>query len=206
MWSVIENFRQKSREKKYQLFIDQLNPNHHDFILNVGAGNGLFLEDLYERREKIIALDIEIKALQELKEKYPDVICLIADATALPFKDRAVKIVFSNAVIEHVGSLKMQQKYADEIKRIAQKYFITTPNKYFPFEFHFALPCYQFIPKSIQKWLFKSYKIGLWYAKDTWEDINLLSYRQLKRLFPGSNVTKQRITFYPETLICYKVD
>jgi ubiquinone/menaquinone biosynthesis C-methylase UbiE len=206
MWSVIENFRQKSREKKYQLFIDQLNPNPHDFILNVGAGNGLFLEDLYEQKDRIIALDIEIIALQELKANYPDVICLIADATALPFKDRAMKIVFSNAVIEHVGSIKMQQKYADEINRVGGKYFVTTPNKYFPFEFHYALPCYQFIPKSIQKWLFKTFKIGLWYAKNTWEEINLLSYRQLKRLFPGSKITKQRITFYPETLICYKAN
>jgi len=206
MWSIFEDFRQKSREKKYQLFIDQLNPNPHDFILNVGAGNGLFLEALYERKDRIIALDIGRVAIQELKEKYPDVICLIADATALPFKDGSVKIVFSNAVIEHVGSLKLQQKYAEEINRVSGKFFITTPNKYFPFEFHYGLPCYQFVPRSIQKWLFKTFKIGLWYAKNTWEDINLLSYRQLKKLFPGSKIMKQRITFYPETLICYKAD
>lgn len=203
MWQLMEKFREKSREKKYQLFINQLNPKPEDIILNIGAGNGLFLESFYNDRERIIALDIELAMLLDLKRKYPEIQCLVADARILPFKDKSVKIVFSNAVIEHVGANINQKKFANEIRRVSQKYYITVPNKYFPFEFHYRLPLYQFVPKSIQKWLFKKFKIGLWY-ENKWEDINLLSYRQLKKYFPNTQVVKQRITFCAETLICYK--
>jgi ubiquinone/menaquinone biosynthesis C-methylase UbiE len=203
VWQLMEKFREKSRGEKYKLFIDQLDPKPDDLILNIGAGNGLFLESVYNLRERIIALDIELVMLLDLKRKYPEVPCLVADARALPFKDGSVRIAFSNAVIEHVGATSQQKKFADEIQRVSQKYYITVPNKYFPFEFHYRLPLYQFVPKSIQKWLFKKFKIGLWY-ENKWEDINLISSRQLKKYFPNTKVVKQRITFCAETLICYK--
>lgn len=203
MWHLMEKFREKSRDKKYRLFIEQLQPKSQDAILNVGAGNGLFLESMYHHREKIIALDIDPIMLSDLKRKYPEVQCIVADAKQLPFRDKSVKISFSNAVIEHVGSNGEQQKFANEIRRISQKFYVTVPNKYFPFEFHYRLPFYQFVPKATQKWLFKKYNVGLWY-ENKWEDINLLSYRQLKRIFPGTTVIKQRVTLCAETLICYK--
>jgi len=203
MWQLMEQFRKKSREKKYHLFKQQLKPKPDDIIVNVGAGNGLFLESLYDRRDKIIALDLNLVMLQDLKRKYPEVQCLVADARFLPFKDKSLKILFSNAVIEHVGNAGSQQQFAHEIQRVSEKFYVTCPNKYFPFEFHYRLPFYQFVPKKVQRWLFEKFTIGLWY-ENTWEDINLLSYRQLKKYFPGATVIKQRITFYPETLICYK--
>jgi ubiquinone/menaquinone biosynthesis C-methylase UbiE len=199
----IEKLREKSREQKYQIFIEQLKPQADDVIVNVGAGNGLFLESIYDKRDKIIALDIDLVMLYDLKRKYPEVPCVVADARALPFKDNAVKISFSNAVIEHVGASSQQKKFADEIRRVSQKFYVTCPNKYFPFEFHYRLPFYQFVPKAIQRWLFDKFDIGLWY-EHKWEDINLLSYRQLKKYFPGTTVVKQKVTFWAETLICYK--
>ncbi len=203
VWQLMEKFRQRSRDQKYNLFLEQLNPKPDDVILNVGAGNGLFLESYYAQRGKIIALDISRTMLQDLKRKYPEVQCIVADALALPFKDHSVKIAFSNAVIEHVGANSHQQQFADEIRRVSQKYFVTCPYKYFPLEFHYRLPLYQFVPKPIQRWLYRKFRIGLWY-EDKWEDIHLLSFRQLKKLFPGTTVTKQRVTLIPETLICYK--
>ncbi len=204
MWRLMEKFREKSREKKYRLFIEQLKPQPQDVILNIGAGNGLFLESMYENKNNIIALDLDPNMLRDLRRKYPEVQCLVADAKLLPFKTNSVKISFSNAVIEHVGSNGEQQKFANEIQRISQKYYVTVPNKYFPFEFHYRLPLYQFVPKSIQKWLFNKFNIGLWY-EHKWEDINLLSYRQMKKFFPGTTVIKQRVTLCAETLISYKI-
>jgi ubiquinone/menaquinone biosynthesis C-methylase UbiE len=178
-------------------------PQKDDLIVNIGAGNGLFLETLYEEKSNILALDIEIVMLQDLKRKFPEVQCIVADAKSLPFRDGSVKISFSNAVIEHVGPNSDQKNFAEEIQRVSQKYYITCPNKYFPFEFHYRLPLYQFVPKSIQKWLFKKFNIGLWY-ENKWEDINLLSYRQMKKFFPNTTIVKQRVTLFAETLICYK--
>ena len=83
---------------------------------------------------------------------------------------------------------------------IGKKYFITTPNKWFPFEPHYRLPLFQFAPKIIQKLICKLLLRG------EFGDINLLSYRQLGKLFPKARIKKHKVTIYPETLIAIKGD
>ena len=200
----MEHFQYASRKRKYELFMKKINPSPNDIILDIGGGNGLFLENKYEFRDNIICLDLEIDPLTQTRSKYPEIQCIQADALMLPFKDSTDFIIFSNAVIEHVGSKENQKKFASEISRVAKKFFVTTPYKYFPIEFHYRIPFYQFIPKRIQKWLNEKFSIGLWYYPGVWEDLYLLSYRQFKKLFPGSTVLKQRITFMCETLIGFK--
>ena len=202
--NLMERYRAQSREKKYKLFLEKIQPKDNDTILDIGGGNGLFLEQKYQHKSNIICLDLELEPLLVTKEKYPEIQCILADATALPIKDSSVPIVFSNAVIEHVGNRENQKQYANEILRVAKKFFVTTPNKFFPIEFHYRIPFYQFIPKIIQRWLNNKFSVGLWYNKGIWEDIYLLSYRQLKKLFSKNTVIKLNTTFISESLICYK--
>ena len=54
--------------------------------------------------------------------------------------DGSFDIVFSNAVIEHVETLENQRRMAAEIQRVGRRYFVQTPNKYFPLEPHFLTP------------------------------------------------------------------
>ena len=201
---LFETLRKNSRKKKYDYFIEMMQPEREQFILDIGASNGPFLEQDYPHRDRIIALDISMSDLIELHQRYPQVICILGNGKQLPFKDHVIPVIFANAVIEHVGDYENQKLFAEEIQRVSRKYFITTPNKNFPFEFHFKLPCYQFVPKSIQKWLNRKFGIGLWYRKGVWEDIHLLNIRKLKKLFPNSEFIKVKVTIYPETLICYR--
>lgn len=201
---LFETLRKISRKKKYDYFIQMMQPERQELILDIGASNGPFLEQDYPHSDRIIALDINMTDLTELHESCPHVRCVLGNGKQLPFKDEAIPIVFANAVIEHVGHYEDQKLFAEEIQRVSRKYFITTPNKNFPFEFHFKLPCYQFVPKSLQKWLNRKFGIGLWYNKGVWEDINLLNVRRLKKLFPNSKFIKVRVTISPETLICYR--
>lgn len=196
----------KSRNKKYKLFLKTMRPNDESKILDVGAGPGTFLEAMYKHKKNITSLDINKNLLRELKNKYPDIKIVQGSALKLPFKNKSFDIVFSNAVIEHVGDWKNQKKFAKEIQRVGKKWFITTPNKYFFLEPHYRVPFYQFVPKSIQRGISKVTRVGPNYPKGVWQDIYLLSSKDMKKLFPTSIIYKQRITLYPETIIAYGGD
>ncbi|MFH0876270.1 MAG: class I SAM-dependent methyltransferase [archaeon] len=191
------------KKKKYELFIKFLSPNRNSIILDVGCGQGTFLEEMYPYKKNIIALDISKENISNLKKKFPYIKTICTDGSALPFKDKSIDIIFSNAVIEHVGNYEKQHLFASEIIRVAKKYFVTTPNKLFPYEPHYRLPFFQFVPKKIQKLITKHFNVGN-YKKGEWEDINLLTLIQLKKLFPDSNIIKHRVTLFPETLIAIK--
>jgi len=74
------------------------------------------------------------------------------NALSTPFADNSFELVFSSAVIEHVGSLENQNQFIKELVRISKKYvFITTPNRYYPIEFHTILPIIHWLPKKIHR-------------------------------------------------------
>ena len=62
------------------------------------------------------------------------------------YEDDAFDIVFSNSVIEHVGDTQQQTKMLSEAKRVGKRYFVQTPNFFFPIEPHFHVPGFQFLP------------------------------------------------------------
>lgn len=59
-----------------------------------------------------------------------------ADALDLPFEDQSFDLVYSNAVLEHVGDETAQQKFVDEHARVGRHWILTTPNRLFPVEAH----------------------------------------------------------------------
>ena len=52
----------------------------------------------------------------------------VADATKLPFADGEFPLAFSSSVIEHIPE-ELQQAFADEIRRVAKRYYVQTPNR-----------------------------------------------------------------------------
>lgn len=61
---------------------------------------------------------------------------VIADGRALPFADGALDLVFSNAVIEHVGDAADQRSFVAEHERVGARWVMTTPNRWCPIESH----------------------------------------------------------------------
>ncbi len=59
-----------------------------------------------------------------------------ANGLALPFPDDSFDLVFSNAVIEHVGDRSDQETFIAEHRRVARHCIVTTPNRWFPVESH----------------------------------------------------------------------
>jgi hypothetical protein len=149
------------------------------------------------RSLRVIALNLDAAAMKEYRQLYPHNSALIGDGCRMPFSDKSVDIVFSNAVIEHLAP-PQQVLMAREIMRVGRSWFVTTPNFYYPFEIHHKLPCIQFLPRFLQLFIRRRFRT---YPGN--EPLTLLKASQLQRLFPGSAIVKQRVTFYPETLIAY---
>ncbi len=115
------------------------------------------------------------------------------------FEDQTFDIVFSNSVIEHVGEFDNQKKMAHEMLRIAPHGYLQTPNKGFFIEPHFLFPFFQFLPHRIREDLCLRFQMGYFKkastreeAKKTVDDVHLLTYKQLKILFPNARIYKEK--------------
>ena len=137
---------------------------------------------------------------------------VVGDARDLSrYPDMAFDVVFSNSVIEHLGpDFTDQKRMADEIRRVGKRYFVQTPNRYFPLEPHFLTPGFQFLPVSVRVWLVSNFNVG-WYkripdkaqAKREVESISLLSRRDLQRLFPGAQIYEERFLGLIKSFVAY---
>ncbi len=209
--SLFERFSAISREQKLALFHDLMHPAPTLRILDVGAEvepgdrqEQQFL-DRYPWKESLSALNISPEHVRTIRERYPAIDARVGDARQIPWPDESFDVVWSNAVIEHVGSFEDQQQMAREIMRVGRRWFVTTPNRWYPYEFHLRLPLVTWLPWHgyIQCGRLVRYNHVehryVWAAGP--ERLRLLSASELARCFPGSRIIKHRVTFMPETLI-----
>ncbi len=94
-----------------------------------------------------INLKITILNLEKEDNNCSNVESIIGDGRNMDqFDEKDFDVVFSNSVIEHLTSYEDQRLMASEIMRVGKRYFVQTPNYYFPIEPHFFFPCFQFMP------------------------------------------------------------
>jgi SAM-dependent methyltransferase len=178
----------RSRERKLRLFLDELRPTAATSVLDVGAdelgfGEGAgcgtlnFFEELYPWPERITALGLHDGSA--FRTRYPHIPYVQGDACALPFEDGAFDVVFSNAVIEHVGGRERQRALVSEALRVGRRVFVTTPNRRFPLEVHTRLPLVHWLPDAL------SHRVYRALGKEDGTDVRLLTRRSFAALFPG---------------------
>jgi SAM-dependent methyltransferase len=187
-WAASSDTVRRWREQRYRLFMDLCRVQPEDRILDVGAGAGGALER-FNLTNEIVAIDLE--PLESDWMANPNVTVQVADATRLPFADREFPVAFSSSVIEHIPK-ELQAAFASEVGRVARRYYVQTPNRYFPIEPHYQLPLFQFLPERVRRALNKRFTLG-WKEKGKWEEINLLSARDLRRLFPDAEIHRERL-------------
>lgn len=182
-----------NRARKWRLFLSELSPSPETKILDVGyneteySETDNYLEKHYPHQEMITALGMDDP--HQFAKRYPAVSCQSYEGKDFPFFDDSFDIVWSNAVIEHVGDYSKQLRFLGEINRVGKHAFITTPNRWFPFEIHTRLPFIHWLPKSwfdrIVTWL------GLGWAAGDY--MHLLGKSDLKRLLKESGIRHYRI-------------
>ncbi|HEX8372078.1 MAG TPA: methyltransferase domain-containing protein [Chthoniobacterales bacterium] len=154
---------------------------------------------------------ITLVNLWEEKVTLPKLHSTVGDARQLSaYGDQSVDVLFSNSVIEHVGSLREQQRAAGEMRRVAKRYFVQTPNRHFPLEPHFLVPFFQYLPTRLRASFHHRFNLGWWERQpDYWEalaeveSIRLLSEAELRHLFPQASVFRERLAGLTKSLVAY---
>jgi len=152
--------------------------------------------------------------LNEERER-PDadeVMWVAGDGCALPFRDGAFDIVFSNSVIEHVGGPERQRQFAREIARVGKAYWVQTPNRWFPVEPHLLTPFLHWAPSGLRAAIARRFTVWEWITRPTSDrrefyiehflrDVRLLGPAEIKRLFPGGQLIRERLLGLTKSLV-----
>ena len=193
----------KNRKKIYKIFLDKIQPTKKDKILDIGAAPTLdiyqnFFVNEYPWKKNITCLsnvDCNI-----LKSKFPEINVLIGDGKKTNLSKNSFDIIYSSAVIEHIGSFTNQVKFIKECIRLSKKkIFISTPNRYFPMDFHTKLPIIHMLPKNIHRKILDL--LGDDFFKYE-KNLNLLSKNDLIRMCQILNVKKY--TLVSNKILCMK--
>lgn len=127
------------------------------------------------------------------------------------FENNSFHIAHSNSVIEHVGDWEQMVKFSNEIKRVAGKYFVQTPNYWFPIEPHCMTPFFHWLPKSLRVWLVMNFALGHWRkatstdeAIEIVESARLLSKRKFRSLFSDSDILTEKFFLLPKSFIAFR--
>ena len=137
---------------------------------------------------------------------------VIGDGTGLPYEDQSFDIVFSNSVIEHVGTARRQALLAAEIRRVGKGYWVQTPAKEFFFEPHYFTPFIHWFPVHVQRRLLRNFSLWGWLGRPTPEvidlvvgDLRLLRRSEFKGLFPDHQMWTERFLGMPKSYTAYKI-
>ena len=200
----------KFRKKRFEFFNEYcLKLTKPLRILDIGGSDyywkGLGFTD--DENYKIEIMNIEDQNTESLK----NISFIKKDVRDLgDIKDSEYDLVYSNSMIEHLNEFEEQRKLANEIMRIGKNYFIQTPNYYFPVEPHFLLPFFQFLSDDMKTKLVSNFNLG-WFEKQTdivkarelAISVRLLTEKELKEIFPGCEVYKEKYFLFNKSYIAF---
>ena len=209
--AILNSLASRMRGKRNQQFREAISQLPRPLsILDVGGTQAVWKAiDFVDRPD----IRITLINVEHQETSYSNIESIRGDARDMrEFHDWQFDVVYSNSVIEHVGGIEDMYRMAREVQRVGRRYFIQTPNRYFPIEPHFVFPMFQFLPISWQVWLVQNFNLG-WIgrlpereqAEQTIRAINLLSKEQLRSLFPDADITTENFFGLTKSLLACKV-
>ena len=192
------------RRKRFALFFDLMQINNSTTILDVGGLPYDWIELGYQG--KVIC--VSLSRIREGLWGDGNIIYLRQDATALPYPDKAFDVVYSNSLLEHVGRHN-QAQVAYEIRRVAKRYWVQAPNRYFPIELHYYALFYHQMPYGLRKliatyWTSFVRKVLLRKPNYYLSEIDTIypsRFGELQTLFPEAKIIKEKVLFFTKSYI-----
>ncbi|MGH7574906.1 MAG: methyltransferase domain-containing protein [Longimicrobiales bacterium] len=219
-------YRERSHERRADLFVRLMRPRAGDRMLDLGGGDGSFAARIARRVSVRVTVADVADTRFEARDRYgfSEVALKIAasGSASLPFDDGEFDLVLCNSVIEHVTlprpecrvpgirerdwrerAAAAQRSFADEIRRVGGGYFVQTPHRSFPIDVHTWLPLTNFLPHDAARRLVLVLD-GIWVKKCGVADWRLLATVEMRRLFPDAAIHIERLAYLPKSIIAYR--
>jgi SAM-dependent methyltransferase len=182
------------RRTRMRSFVQRFTVTADSRILDVGGTP--FNWSLIDVRPRVTMLNLRPPRVDVMP---PNVTFVQGSALDLPFGDDSFDIAFSNSVIEHLGTLDNQRRFAREVRRVSRKVWVQTPNRWFPVEPHLLTPLIHYLPVSLQRRLLRNFTLWGWLRRPTQADVagfidevRLLTRSEMEELFPDCDVRSER--------------
>ncbi|WP_306119234.1 MULTISPECIES: SAM-dependent methyltransferase [unclassified Roseitalea] len=121
---------------------------------------------------------------------------------------RRFDLVHSNSVIEHVGDDERIGRFAENVRRLGARYYVQTPNFWFPLEPHFRVPGYQWLPAHLRTRMLQARRLGFYRRQRSYDDaraivdsVRLLRPRTMARLFPEADIRMETVLGLPKSIM-----
>jgi Methyltransferase domain len=148
-------------------------------------------------REKITLLNVALSP--DVRAVADGFVLVEGDGCALPFGNGEFDVVFSNSVIEHVGTWERQQAFAREARRVGHRLWIQTPAREFFIEPHLIAPFIHWLPRGWQRRLVRRCTVRGWLDRPDpraveafLDEVRLLTFAEMKLLFPDCTILRER--------------
>ena len=189
--SFFDKIINKKRAEMVNLMKKKINISQIDDLLDIGT-----TEDISAKSSNIFCklLDnIKIhKSISNQKITNKRFHSSIEKSITSDFNEELIKkfksdLVISSATIEHVGDFQNQVTKVKNMISLSKKYIVlSTPNRFYPIEFHTKLPFFHWLPKPLHRLILNF--IGLkFYANE--KNLNLLSKNDFKNIIDQKEVS-----------------
>lgn len=199
------------RRRRLRLFLDLIQDLPKPVqVLDVGGTQSSW--EMVADESILQSLQITLLNISDSPVSHPNFSSVLGDARDMSeFSDHQFEVVFSNSTIEHLGTLEDQRRAAREMMRVAPRFYVQTPNRYFPIEPHFVFPFFQFLPRRMQVLLVRNFQLG-WIkripdqsaAEKEVASIRLLTLAELQRIFPGGKIWREKYLGLTKSFVVYR--
>jgi len=201
---IYNPFLMRFRSSRMRQFAELFRPDDATRVIDVGGYEMNW--SLIDAKPQVLLVNLENETwnrgrFQKIK----------GDGKNLKFADGSFDIAYSNSVIEHVGNWDDQVAFAKEIRRVARRYYVQTPNKWFVVEPHLIAPFIHLLPVGMTRKLVRYFSVWGLIQRPTQArvdnflgSIKLLGKSEMRKLFPDAEIIVEKFLGMAKSIIAVR--
>jgi len=202
--SAVERLRDYWRKRRMRRFRATVGLRDDWHVLDVGGTPHLWSGA--SERQTVTMLNLPSIAAEMEASTNPTRHVLPGDVCSLPDIARSYDLVFSNSVLEHVGSSRRQQQFASSV-RSCRAYWVQVPAPTFPIEVHCRYLFWWLLPPAIRRKRIRAWKrTSRPFLGRQMAGTRPIDRKLLHRLFPDGQIATERFLGITKSYYVWRVD